>query len=500
MILEINPVTGAVNKTLLVRNYLQSLIQEDKPKPKIFISQLARELSSKYSVDINISAVRKSALKMGFQIASKEEGMQAIESQEVKLIRKYLEDLKELLLSNQKDPAEYMIYPREVLKYLEIAPPVNHVRYVQSRAEKLGFKVANRSQANTRAQETDDSKKIREYFSGLKAELRKKRIALSKYVVYTSEILEELNLDPDVHRENVSRISQDMGFRTATKSEALTRVKENERTRSIRQYFRNLITTLKHLNVEVKDHLVYSMLVARKLGFEDSQMVRGIARREFGFKTANVSESQILAQQTLHSQTIRNYLNTLRENTLAKKSNLDDEVIFPAKIARFLSTKELIVDSSTLAEIAREMGFKIPSRSEAHKRFYFELQEKSEDSDLIKVPRPQNWSMHNKDGDFIANADLRTLEPVEILIQEEEDLYDIPEFNRMDIALSELKEELPLAYQLISMHFGLNAEESNLTGKGISVEGIAELLNKDVSEVRLVLFTAMELLRSKMID
>lgn len=489
-------------KTSLIARRLESLgvSPELRSNHKIFISQIANELEIEHSVHIEPSTVKKVALRMGFVTASKKEGMLLNESDENKLIKAHLLRLKDSLMLEEKEPTEYIIYPREILKELKIDPPVNYVRYVQDRAKEFGFRVANVHEANIRAQETDDSKRIREYFSDLKLELRKKRIALSKYIVYPKEIWEKLGLDPKVHKNNISRVARDMGFRTATKSEALIRERENERTRSIRQYFRNLIPTLKYLNIETKDHLVYSMVVARKLGFEDSQMVRGIARREFGFKTANVSESQIIAHQTLHSQIIRGYLNTLKGNILAKKGKLIGEVIYPAKIARALSTKELVINSSYLAEIARDMGFEIPSRSEAHRRFYFELQNEPEEPNLVKVPKPQTWSMYNKDGDFIANEDLRTLEPIEMLIQEEEDLYDVPEFNRMDIALCELKEELPLAYQLISMHFGLNTEESNLTGKGLSVERVAELLNKDVSEVRLVLFTAMDLLRSKMVD
>lgn len=491
-----------IPKTVLVRRHLESLEinPEARSNYKIFISQIANKLNAEHLTSIRPSTVKKVALRMGFITASKEEAMLAKERNENKLIKAHLQRLKDSLLLEEKNLAEYMVYPREILRELQLAPPVNYIKYVQDVAREFGFKVANVHEANTRAQETDDSKRIREYFSDLKLDLRKKRIALSKYIVYPKEILEKLGLDPKVHRNNISRIARDMGFITATKSEAIIREKENERTRSIRQYFRNLIPTLKHLGVEVKDHLVYSMLVARKLGFEDPQMVRGIARREFGFKTANVSESQIVANQTLHSQTIRGHLSTLKEKILAKKGELIDEVIYPAKIARLLSTRELVINSSSLAEIARDMGFKIPSRSEAHKRFYFELQKEPEEPSFVKVPKPQNWSMHNKEGDFIANADSSALEPYEILIQEEEDLYDVPEFNRMDIALSDLKEELPLAYQLISMHFGLNVEESNLTGKGLSVEAIAELLDKEVSEVGSVLSTAMELLRSKMID
>lgn len=491
-----------VTKTVLVRQHLESLgvNPETRGSHKIFTSQVANALGAEHSISIQPSTVKKVAVRMGFITASKEEGMLANERDENKLIKAHLQKLKDALLLEEKNLAEYVVYPREVLKELQLAPPANYVRCVQVAARELGFAVATIQQANIRGQETEDTIKIREYFSSLKAELRRKRIALSKHIVYPKEIWVKLRLDPNLHKNNIPKTARAMGFRTATKSEACIREKENERTRRIRQYFRNLIPTLKHLGVEVKDHLVYPMVVARRLELEDSQMVRGIARREFGFKTANISEAQIIAQQTLQSQVIRGYLSTLKENILAKKGKLTDETIYPGKIARLLSTKELIVRSCALSEIARDMGFNISSKSEAHKRFYFELQEESKQPPFVEVPRPKNWSMHNKEGDFIANADSTLLEPCEILINEEEDLNEVPEFNRMDVALSELKEELPLAYQLISMHFGLNDEKSNLVDRGFSIEEIAIILDKEKSEVREALFTAMELLRSRMVD
>ena len=131
-----------------------------------------------------------------------------------------------------------------------------------------------------------------------------------------------------------------------------------------------VIQYLDHLAQESPPPVIYPSQLARKLSTPKCPVHRAtvyyLAMRK-GFKTATKSQATKTAKETTASRRVHDYFNKL-ENKLREKGILPkDFVIYPAEVARELSTPECSVHRKTVRLIAIREGFQIATRSEAAK-------------------------------------------------------------------------------------------------------------------------------------
>ena len=429
----------------------------------VFKRELTPDEIRSYSQTINNLAKNKLGLLIG---TNKE----AHATEAVQVIKEVLQKLTEELKKEDKIPKDCKVYSTLFAETLSKVYKVKiHAAAFRRAALRAGFQMANGSEAQILTSETEELKRLKDWIRNKKKELEDKGIDPKTYKVFVTELKRELKLSTG--KTNIKEIVLREGLSVAGQSEAQIKVHQTPGTTRIREHLQDLKRNLKVSKITPENHTIYPAALARQLGLDEdsyTSVIRYIAQNE-GFKTADLSESQIDAKQTPETKLIRDYFKDLKTKLKSIDCKPEEILIYPTEVANHLELNPA-KHRPSIIHIAQAEHFQTANISKARKRA-FKIKKGNIDLAVGGFPGVViNPNLEQKYGKTYE----KYLEPVERVL----DL---------------LHDENPFAYKIFSLHAGFQGDP--MTDKEIAIK-----LKLDKDNINQIISSTLRWVQEKLKD